>query len=59
MAKGLFTSTEEISFQYNYIQGNAPKAYDPNTRRNPARTKCISQKNKGKKIFKAVIGRTR
>ena len=59
MAKGLFTSSEEISFQWNYVEGNAPKTYDPNTRRNPAKTKLASQKNKGKKIFKAVIGRTR
>ena len=59
MTKGLFTSTEEISFNYNYIQGHAQKAYDPNTRKNPASTKHLCSKKKNNKIPRIFMGRTR
>ena len=36
MAKGLFTSSEEIKFQWAYIGGNIEQPRDPNTTRNPA-----------------------
>ena len=58
MAKGLFTSLEEISFQYNYVQGNAQKAYDPNTKRKASETK-LSRKKPSKNIQKGFCGRSR
>ena len=57
MAKGLFTSLEEIKFQYNYIQGNVEKAYDPNTRRHPQ--KHLIAKRQSKQVSKAFLIRTR
>jgi hypothetical protein len=59
MSKGLFTSLEEIKFQYSYIQGNVEKAYDPNTRKTPLSTKHLCSKKKNNKIPKIFMGRTR
>lgn len=59
MAKGLFTSLEEIRFHYKYVQGNVENAYDPNARRNPIQTKRLCSKQKNKKIQQNFRGRTR
>ncbi len=50
MTKGLFTNTEEISFNYNYVQGHVEKAYDPNAHRNPKEAKHIVSKKQSKKL---------
>ena len=59
MTKGLFTNSEEISFQYNYVQGNAKPAQDPNIKRNPAQTKTLCAKKRNKQIPRVFFGRTR
>ena len=55
MAKGLFTSLEEIKFQYNYVQGNVEKAYDPNTRKKPTATKHLCAQKRSNKSFKNFL----
>ena len=59
MTKGLFTSSEEIAFQYNYVNGNITPPRDPNTRRNPAKTKSLCVKRPHKKVSRLVLGRVR
>ncbi|MGN0919547.1 MAG: hypothetical protein ACI4OR_02155 [Alphaproteobacteria bacterium] len=59
MKKGLFTSMQEISFHYNYVQGNAPKALDPNIKRSPATMKRLGPKKLNQQILKARLGRSR
>ena len=60
MAKGLFTSLEEISFQCNYVQGNVKKFRDPNVEQNPSKTKnFLCTKRKTKRIQQTFVGRTR
>ena len=44
MPKGLFTSLEEIKFQYAYMQGNVEKVRDPNTIPDPKKLTSANQK---------------
>lgn len=59
MAKGLFTTSEEIDFQYNYVQGNVQKNYDPNTRRSPEKGKYLCSNKKLRKNPRTYFGRSR
>ena len=57
--KPLFTSPEEITFHHNYIKGHVEKAYDPNTRKNPASTKHLCAKKQSRKSLRTFYGHTR
>ena len=59
MTKGLFTSSEEIAFQYAYVNGNVKPPRDPNTRRNPAKTKELCTKKPHKQVSRLILGRSR
>lgn len=58
MAKGLFTSSEEIAFQNLYVLGNIKKVRDPNAGRNPAKSRLCYKKPKNVKVS-SYRGRTR
>jgi len=50
MAKGLFTSSEEITFQNAYVHGLVTQKREPNAGRNPVKARLCAQNKRTVKV---------
>ena len=53
MVKGLFTSSEEITFQNAYVRGHVEKKRDPDAGRNPVKARLCAQNARKVKVLRS------